>query len=750
MNLFNLMTEKATLIKPEVSIDFELFFRMSLDIMMIADAEGKIIDFNESYVKISGYSREELFALNGGWDIVVKEDLANALHQVERIRSGDFDLTNYELRINSKNGAVKTISFDAGIDKVKNLIYCIGRDITEIIQKHKLIEQNELRLQFFFDNVLDGMAIVFEDKFQMVNNALVNILGYDSVEEIIGKPFVQFIDPDYSSKEDELVSTNSNHLYTSKILRKDGTSRNIEATGKSISFRNQELQIFVIRDLEERKNTQDKIEVSEARFETVFKNSSLGIMLLDFDGNFVDANISFLNRLGYSQNEIKRMNILDIIYEEDRDIALEYWKLLIIGSVNKIYKEKRFLKKNKKITWARVTLSIMKISASENIVFGSVEDLDSQKKSEQALIESEEKFRAVYESSPMGILITKTPGIIYDLNPSFAEMMGYSEVELKGKNLLDITHVSDYQNTKKWMEKIFNREIQTYITEKKYVRKDGTSFWAKAVVSTMNDITDEIITVSIIENIEKKKKTEDALEQKNRELTQINQELEHFAYVASHDLQEPLRTITSFIQILDKRYIHKLDEDAQQFMGFVVEGAKRMQTLIHDLLDYSRINRFNTGYEKIDLNEIFNTINRVLKDKIESHDALVLSENLPTVYGNRLQLTQVFQNLVDNAIKFKAKKRKPEIIISVNDLGDKWELIFKDNGIGISQEYFQRIFVIFQRLHTHEEYTGTGIGLAICKKIIERHGGEIWVDSKPGKGTAFHLSIAKNLMSAVS
>ena len=744
------MTDKASILKPDISIDFELFFRMSLDIMLIAELDGKIIDFNQAYEKISGYSREELFALNAGWDLVLKEDLTNALQQVELFKTGDHDVINYELRIKCKNGVVKTLSYDASLDKVKKLIYCIGRDITEISQKHKLLEQNEMRLQFFFDNVLDGMGIVFEGKFQLVNKAFVKILGYDSDEEIIGKNYDQFIDPEFHKKVEEIVSSNSNQLYSSRIVRKDGTFRNIEATGKTIQFQDQELRIFIIRDLEELKIAQDKIEESEARFETVFKNSSLGLMLLDFDGNFVDANISILDRLGYSQNEIREMNIMDIIFEDDRDNALEYWKLLISGAVNKIYKEKRFVKKDKKITWVRVTLNIMKISATENIVFGLVEDLDSQKKSEKALIESEEKFREVYESSPMGILITKSPGIIYDLNPAFAEMMGYSEEELKGKNLLDITHASDYHKTKKWIEKIFNREIQTYITEKKYVRKDGNSFWAKAVVSTMNDITDEIVTVAIIENIEKKKKTEDALEQKNRELTQINQELEHFAYVASHDLQEPLRTITSFIQILDKRYIHKLDEDAQQFMGFVVEGAKRMQTLIHDLLEYSRINRFNTGYEKIDLNEIFNTINRVLKDKIESHDALVLSENLPTVYGNRLQLTQVFQNLVDNAIKFKAKKRKPEIIISVNDLGDKWELIFKDNGIGISQEYFQRIFVIFQRLHTHEEYTGTGIGLAICKKIIERHGGEIWVDSKPGKGTAFHLSIGKNLMSAVS
>lgn len=740
----------ANTIDTNLSIDFELFFRMSLDIMLIADLDGRIIDFNNAFEKISGYTRAELFELNGGWDIVETDDLPVAMHQVERLRSGNFNMINYEIRIIRKDGAVRTISYDAGMDKVKKLIYCIGRDVTEILQKHKLIEQNELRLQFFFDNVQDGMGIVFEEKFQLVNKALVNILGFDSDAEIIGKDYHLFLDPELRAKVSEIVSSNSSQVYTSRIITKNGTFKDIEATGKTIQFQNQELRIFVMRDLEERKKVMDKIEESEARFEAVFQNSSLGIILTDYKGDFVDANISFLERLGYTKSELKDINVMDIVYEDDRQSAKNYWDLLIKGSVSKTYSEKRLIKKDNSITWVRTTFRLMKISATENMVVGLVEDLDLQKKSERALIESEEKFRAVYESSPMGILITKSPGVIYDLNPAFAEMMGYNEEELIGRNILEITHAHDYQKTKKSLDKIFNKEIQTYIIENKFVRKDGTSFWAKAVVSTMNVLADEVITVGIIENIEKKKKTEEVLEQKNRELTQINQELEHFAYVASHDLQEPLRTITSFIQILDKRYIHKLDEDAQQFMGFVVEGAKRMQTLIHDLLEYSRINRFNTGYEKIDLNEIFNTINRVLKDKIESHDALVLSENLPTVYGNRLQLTQVFQNLVDNAIKFKAKKRKPEIIISVNDLGDKWELIFKDNGIGISQEYFQRIFVIFQRLHTHEEYTGTGIGLAICKKIIERHGGEIWVDSKPGKGTAFHLSIAKNLMSAVS
>ncbi len=731
---------------PEVRADFELFFRISVDPMVIVTREGVLVDLNQAYEKIVGYTREEIYGLNGGWDIVHPEDLMGVMEKMAIMNSGATPTINYEVRLKTKSGELKIVSFDASIDINKGLIYAIGRDVTESRQQQNNLNQSQFRLSFFFDHAIDGMSIIVDGKYQMVNKAFLKIFGYDSENEILGRNYLDFVDPEFYEKIKRIFEDDSTQLYNSRIIRKDGVFRNVEITGRTIEHQNQRVRISVWRDLDERKKVQDRIHESEERFKAVFQNSSLGILLANYNGDLVDANLTIIERLGFSQLDFKKMNLLDLVYEEDKILAHNAINGLLSGEVTRTCTEKRLKKKNGIITWCRVTCNLMNVSESQKLVLALIEDIDTQKKNEKALIESEEKFRAVYESSPMGILISRSPGIIYDLNPAFAEMMGYSESELKGKNLLEITHPSDYQKTKKWLDKIFNKEIQNYITEKQYVRKDGTDFWAKAVVSTMNDLSDEVITVAIVENIEKKKKTEEALEHKNRELTQINQELEHFAYVASHDLQEPLRTITSFIQILERRYIKKLDEDAQQFMGFVVEGAKRMQSLIHDLLEYSRINRYNTGYEKVDLNEVFNTINRVLKDKIESNDALVLAENLPTVYGSRLQLTQVFQNLVDNAIKFRAKKRKPEIIISVNDLGDKWELIFKDNGIGINQEYFQRIFVIFQRLHTPDEYTGTGIGLAICKKIIERHGGEIWVISKHGKGCEFHLTIAKNIM----
>jgi signal transduction histidine kinase len=230
------------------------------------------------------------------------------------------------------------------------------------------------------------------------------------------------------------------------------------------------------------------------------------------------------------------------------------------------------------------------------------------------------------------------------------------------------------------------------------------------------------------------------VQERTQELKRSNEELEQFAYVASHDLQEPLRMVASYMQLIERRYKDKLDADADKFIGFAVDGAKRMQALIQDLLAYSRVGTRHNPFQTIDCTSIVNGVVADLKLTIDEIGAKVRYNTLPTVNGDSIQLAQVFQNLISNALKFKGNA-SPEIYISARRDGDFWVFSIKDNGIGIDPQYFNRIFVIFQRLHTRQEYAGTGIGLAVCKKIIERHGGRIWVESEPGKGTTFHFSI---------
>ncbi len=243
------------------------------------------------------------------------------------------------------------------------------------------------------------------------------------------------------------------------------------------------------------------------------------------------------------------------------------------------------------------------------------------------------------------------------------------------------------------------------------------------------------------QDITERKQAEKTLEQYAKDLKRSNDELEQFAYVASHDLQEPLRTIASYMELLNMQYADKLDQDAQEIIDFAVSGAKRLRALIQDLLAYSRVTAnaratfaaFNTG-------KALETALKNLHKEVEETQATLIYEALPTIIGNEGQFVQLFQNLISNAIKFR-RDIKPEIRVNAQSQGTEWLFTVRDNGIGMEAPYLERIFVIFSRLHSQEAYPGTGIGLAICKKVVEYHKGRLWVESQPGQGTTFYFTI---------
>ena len=240
---------------------------------------------------------------------------------------------------------------------------------------------------------------------------------------------------------------------------------------------------------------------------------------------------------------------------------------------------------------------------------------------------------------------------------------------------------------------------------------------------------------------DQRQRAEEDLARKVEELARSNRDLEQFAYVASHDLQEPLRMVAAYTQLLAERYRGKLDENADKYIGYAVEGALRMQTLILDLLAFSRVGQSETGRKNSECNAAITNALANLRSAIEESGARVMHDQLPAVAVDPTQLVQLFQNLIGNAIKFRSKEEVPAIQVSAEKQDARWLFTVADNGIGISPEYGDRIFVIFQRLHTREEYSGNGVGLAICKKIIEHHGGKIWVESEPGCGATFHFTL---------
>ena len=267
------------------------------------------------------------------------------------------------------------------------------------------------------------------------------------------------------------------------------------------------------------------------------------------------------------------------------------------------------------------------------------------------------------------------------------------------------------------------------------------------------EIDNKLLKRSIRYSIERKKieselqnyksNLEDKVKERTKELEQSNKELQQFAYVASHDLREPLRMISSFLQLLERRYNEQLDDDANEFIEFAVDGAKRLDSMIKDLLEYSRVANKKRKFNDVDLNEVLERTNLNLKLAIDDSNAEIIANKLPTLSGDEQLLVQLFQNLISNSIKYRSKEN-PIIQISFNNEMNQFIFSFKDNGIGISTKHLERIFTIFQRLHTREEYEGTGIGLAIAQKIVQQHGGQIWAESEPGEGTIIHFTIPYN------
>ena len=379
------------------------------------------------------------------------------------------------------------------------------------------------------------------------------------------------------------------------------------------------------------------------------------------------------------------------------------------------------------------------------------QDITERKQAEEALRESRAKLEAALNSMTDAVFISDTTGKFIELNNAFASFHRFPSKDECLKRLADYPDILEMfldngepAPLEMWaVPRALRGET---VTNAVYTlrRKDTKETWVGSYsFSPIRDKTGLIIgSVVVGRDITELKLVEEQMKRTLADLERSNKELEQFAYVASHDLQEPLRMVSSYTQLLAKRYEGQLDDKAKMFIDYAVDGAVRMQHLINDLLAYSRVNTQGKTFERVDahsaLGEALKNLSVIIKEK----KALVINDDLPEVQANAGQLTQLFQNLIGNAIKFKGDDL-PRIVVSADKCGDEWRFSVKDNGIGIEAQYAEKIFVIFQRLHTRQEYPGTGIGLSICKRIVERHGGRIWFESEPGVGSTFYFTLPK-------
>jgi light-regulated signal transduction histidine kinase (bacteriophytochrome) len=284
------------------------------------------------------------------------------------------------------------------------------------------------------------------------------------------------------------------------------------------------------------------------------------------------------------------------------------------------------------------------------------------------------------------------------------------------------------------------RESVTSLLELKFLKLDGSEIWVETAGEPIvyNSKNSALV---FVRDISMRRQAEEERKLFIEELERSNLELQQFAYVASHDLQEPLRMISSYLQLIERRYKDHLDQDANDFIHFAVDGANRLQALIMGLLEFSRVRTHGKAFEEVKVGDILSHVIKHLEVMLQTAGASVEYGEMPVIRADEGQITRLFQNLISNAVKFRKEGVAPLIRISAEKTGGDHIFTVSDNGIGIDPQYYQQIFTIFQRLHSREEYPGTGIGLSICKRITERHGGKIWVESEPGKGSSFIFSI---------
>jgi PAS domain S-box-containing protein len=538
--------------------------------------------------------------------------------------------------------------------------------------------------------------------------------------------------------------------------------------------------------------------LGEEIYRAMFENAGVGITRVDLKGALVDANQTFCNMVGYTRDKLLGRPLSEITHAEDYGEGADYRNQLTRGAMKSATGEKRFVHKDGSIIWVQRTMSIVTDDAGKpQYVISVVENISKRKQVERRqMVEHAVTLlladaHSIAEAIPRVIqIMSETLGYAYGARwvldpadrvlrcteswcaaePAVEEFCRKStssvETETPGKPG-GLNRAVWSTAAPVWIADVAQ---ETALKRRESAQQAGLrsafafpipvggkfygvmEFFGREVRPRDERILEIARTVGHqIGQFIARKQAEAELQEANgqlilkaQQLSRSNSELEQFAYVASHDLQEPLRMIASYTQLILRRYGDRFDGDAREFMDFIVDGATRMKQLIEDLLAYSRVGTHGKAFRPTDSGAAVQKALANLRAAIENSNGTVTCDPLPTINADEFQLVQLFQNLIGNALKFKGAET-PRVHISVNEQADTWTFGVKDNGIGIDGEYFDRIFMVFQRLHSRTDYPGTGIGLAICKKVVDRHGGRLWIESGVGSGSTFWFTVPKKV-----
>ena len=667
------------------------------------------------------------------------------------------DLQNYE-SFQRKQGAI-----DAGLTKSLGVPIIIKGEAIALFSffgKNEIAEKEKVKLYFeslslqlgidiqrkkteeelnkFFDLSPDILAIIgFDGYFKKINPAFTNILGYDvsSLEKLGLYDIIHADDISLTSEKLGKLKNGATVHFKNRILSIEGNYKWLSwATAPLVE---EELIYATAKDVTDKKNLDEKLN-------RILESISDGFLTVDKDFTILYWNAQAENLLNLKRENVIGKKIHSIFEGKVPDNFFDEY-VEAFKHNTPLHVEEFVPRTN---TWFEVNAY-----PYEGILSVFFKEVTERKKSEEIVRISSERYE---------VLAKATKDAIYDWNLSTNRVTWNEGI----KTIFNYADIKETNDTKWWNEKIhpddrtrvlekINKHLKSqqsnWEEEYRFRCKDGSyKYIYDRGFTIYNNEQEPIRMIGSLQDLTETKSNElvlkelnESLQKRASQLATSNAELESFAYVASHDLQEPLRMVSSFLQLIEKRYKDKLDQKAHEYIRFAVDGAERMKGLILDLLEYSRVNSRKEQKEIVDLSEVATTLELTYKQVVQTAEGMLEIDELPRVLGNKIQLMQLFQNLVSNALKYKSN-RPPVIKISVKEKVGYYQFAVSDNGIGIEERFFSKIFIIFQRLHNKNEFSGTGIGLAICKKIVEIHAGSIWVESTPGLGSTFYFTLPSN------
>ncbi len=758
--------------------EMRLILDSSLDLICTVSLEGTFVNVSEAAFLILGYKPIELIGQRLE-NFVYPEDF-DATSKVGQDILAGISTTNFENRYVRKDGTIVPMLWSATWNAKSELIYCVGRDVTEskneelqrdLFSKINILFSHSTSLTATLENLLElilrfiefNMAEIWlvTDDQRYINLAakksidLDTSILYTSVPNILKEKGLVGTTWATNTKQEwkaEKINNNSNfnrakealeigikEVYTLPLTQNE-TVIAVLLIGSSLNKPLQSRFNSLFNTLGTLIGAEIKRKKLEEDLNKIFSFAPDILCIAGMDGYFKKINQAATKLLEYSEEELLAVPYSNFVHIDDVNKTYAESDGIQKGKTSQ-YFENRYITKSGKVKWLAWNSTPV---TEEGLVYGMAVDITEKKVLEESLNYSNQLARigsweidfennTVYWST-----ITKE---IYEVEKDYIPTIENG-----------INFYKDEESRAKIIE-ILNNTIESGIDcdfVLPVISAKGNRRWIRVIGKTQS-INNKCIKISgSVQDVTILKENElellalnSQLTQRAKELANSNKELEHFAYIASHDLQEPLRMISSFLLLIEEKYADKIDDKGKQYIAFAVDGAKRMKQIILDLLQFSRVGVKNETLEDIDVSSLIQEINLLHNQQIEEINAKIYFNDLPRIQSYKTPLRQVLQNLISNALKYHNTETQPIINISITDNTTHWQFCVEDNGIGIDPEYFDKIFVIFKRLHSKEAYSGTGIGLAIVKKIIESLDGTIWVHSAEGKGSKFYFTIKK-------